>query len=196
MEKITTALLAYDVACQWFIHFNRRVEQSKTLTLDDLLEVIVAVGKFHLSAHIRDCFVKFTLNFIKGVGQLDGEIMETLWAEFNKVSKNARSMTKAHRREVYDDHMRDSNWKKLVGMSMSSVRYLPPNCFNIFSVPSLSKKFIRDVKEREKAEEAFSALTESLPKASVALWTSQAAEAMIERGDHMKIYDVDIAKGE
>ena len=39
-----------------------------------------------------------------------------LWAEFNKVSTNARSMSKAHRSEVFNDHMRDLNWKKLVGM--------------------------------------------------------------------------------
>lgn len=118
MDKITQALLVYDVACQWYINFKRRVAESKSLTLDHCLEVLVAVGKFHLSAHIRECFVKFTLNFLRGAAQVDGEIMETLWAEFNKVSRNARSMTKAHRREVYDDHMRDSNWKKLVGMSM------------------------------------------------------------------------------
>jgi len=44
------------------------------------------------------------------------EILETLWSEFNKVSASVHSMSKAHRAEVYDDHMRDSNWKKLVGM--------------------------------------------------------------------------------
>jgi len=27
-------------------------------------------------------------------------------------------MSKAHRAEVDDDHMRDSNWKKLVGMGV------------------------------------------------------------------------------
>ena len=35
---------------------------------------------------------------------------------FNKVSASVHSMSKAHRDELYDDHMRDSNWKKLVGM--------------------------------------------------------------------------------
>jgi len=40
----------------------------------------------------------------------------TLWSEFNKVSASVHSMRKAHRAELYDDHMRDSNWKKLVGM--------------------------------------------------------------------------------
>ena len=47
---------------------------------------------------------------------MDGEILETLWAPFNKISPSARSMTSAHHQELYDDHMRDSNWKKLVGL--------------------------------------------------------------------------------
>ncbi|KAG0703425.1 hypothetical protein DFH29DRAFT_874531 [Suillus ampliporus] len=44
---------------------------------------------------------------------------ETLWAPFNKISPTARSMSQAHRQEVLDDHMRDSNWKKLVGITHS-----------------------------------------------------------------------------
>ena len=55
------------------------------------------------------CFAKFSLNFVEGAGQLDGEILETLWAEFNKVSNSACSMSKAHRLEVFNDHMRDLN---------------------------------------------------------------------------------------
>jgi len=56
------------------------------------------------------------LNFVQGAGKLDGELLETLGSDFNKVSASVHSMSKAHRAELYDDHMRDSNWKKLVGM--------------------------------------------------------------------------------
>jgi len=61
-------------------------------------------------------FCKVQLELVQGAGQLDGEILETIWSEFNKVSASVHSMSKAHRAELYDDHMRDSNWKKLVGM--------------------------------------------------------------------------------
>ncbi|KAG2035936.1 hypothetical protein BDR03DRAFT_824155, partial [Suillus americanus] len=57
---------------------------------------------------------RYSLNFILGAGQVDGEILETLWAPFNKISPTARSMGQAHRQEILDDHMRNSNWKKLV----------------------------------------------------------------------------------
>jgi Kyakuja-Dileera-Zisupton transposase len=115
-KGLSEALIIYDVGCQWWINFLLRLRQSKTLSIPDMKKLIVAVGSFHLGAHIPECFVLFSLHFVQGSGQLDGEILETLWAAFNKISPSARAMSTSHRREVYDDHMRDSNWKKLVGM--------------------------------------------------------------------------------
>ncbi|KAG6372662.1 hypothetical protein JVT61DRAFT_7414 [Boletus reticuloceps] len=73
------------------------------------MEIVPVIGKFHLSAHKPYCFPIFSLMFLQGAGHVDGEILETLWAPFNKVSPSARSMTLAHHQELYDDHMRDSN---------------------------------------------------------------------------------------
>ncbi|KAI6102043.1 hypothetical protein EV401DRAFT_2061243 [Pisolithus croceorrhizus] len=95
-ERITKALVIYDVGCQWSINFWSRVKNSPSLLLPTALEIVPAVGKFHLAVHKLSCFPRYTLNFVKGAGHLDGDI--------------------AHRQEVYDDHMRDSNWRKLVGI--------------------------------------------------------------------------------
>ncbi|KAG1722518.1 hypothetical protein EDB19DRAFT_1898193 [Suillus lakei] len=86
--SIGSALIIYDVACQWSIHFHERVDRSYHLSLPQLIEILPAIGKFHLSAHKLLCFPRFSLNFITGA--------------------------------VLDDHMRDSNWKKLVGIGKSS----------------------------------------------------------------------------
>jgi Kyakuja-Dileera-Zisupton transposase len=115
-DGLTRAIVIYDIACQFFRNFFTRVPQYGSLQLQDWQELIPCVGKWHLSAHIPSCFTRHSLNFVKGAGQQDGEILETLWAEFNKVSVAARTMSKAHRSEVYDDHMRDWNWQKIVGM--------------------------------------------------------------------------------
>ena len=56
------------------------------------------------------------LCFLKGQAILDEEVLETSLGFLNKISPSARSMTLAHHQELYDDHMRDSNWKKLVGI--------------------------------------------------------------------------------
>jgi Kyakuja-Dileera-Zisupton transposase len=107
-------VLAYDVFCQWIIHFLERVDASGTLTLPEDFELLGGVGKFHLGAHVKDCFYQFSLNFLPYVGQIDGEIMETNWALLNRIASLIRAMSKAHRQEVLDDLMHDINWKKLI----------------------------------------------------------------------------------
>jgi len=111
------ALLIYDINCQYLINFYERLRDARYyLELDQDLKLLGAIGKFHLADHVDSCFSKWSLNFMKGAGHIDGEIMETLWSGMNKVSGAARSMSKSHRQETLDDYMRDSNWKKTVGI--------------------------------------------------------------------------------
>jgi hypothetical protein len=108
------ALIIYDICCQWIIHFRERVSESEFLELWDSIEITGAVGKFHLAAHIPECFPKYTLNFIEGAGELDGEILETLWSPMDLVAELTQGMSVAHRQEVLDDYMNDSNWRKII----------------------------------------------------------------------------------
>ena len=73
---------------------------------------------------------------MKGAGHIDGEIMDTLWSGMNKVSGAARSMSKAHRQETLYDCMRDSNWKKTVGIGKSFIAH---DCLQLvnFTLPHL-----------------------------------------------------------
>ena len=93
------------------------MEASSFLFLSPELEIIPAVGKFCLSAHKPKCFPRFSLMFTKGAGHVDGKILKTLWASFNKISPFARAMSLSYCQKIYDNRMRDSNWKKLVGLS-------------------------------------------------------------------------------
>jgi hypothetical protein len=86
------------------------------------LEIIGAVGKWHLAAHIPECFPKFTLNFVEGAGEVDGEIMETLWSRLDEIAGFTQAMSIAHAQEVIDDYMNDSNWRKLIRMGRSPQR--------------------------------------------------------------------------
>lgn len=110
-------LIIYDIMCQYAVNFDKRLlDVSDYLSRDPKMKLLGAIGKFHLADHVDSCFSKWTLNFMDGAGHIDGEIMETLWSGMNKVSGAARSMSKAHRQETLDDYMRDSNWKKTVGI--------------------------------------------------------------------------------
>jgi hypothetical protein len=111
---VKKAVCIYDIACSWSINLDERIAASPYLQTTEDLDIIPAVGKFHLGAHIQECFPLFSLNFVKGSGQVDGEVLETLWSNLNKVAGQTRGMSEAHRQEVLDDNMNDSNWKKLV----------------------------------------------------------------------------------
>jgi hypothetical protein len=119
-QGLPGAINLYDVSCKWIQNSHDPVNAGEYLSLPQFKQFIAAVGKFHMSAHIKKCFALFSPNFIKGIGQVDGEILEMLWAALNLISKSARTMTIGARCELLDDHMRDWNWKKLVGMGKSS----------------------------------------------------------------------------
>ena len=96
------------------------MSESEYLELSDAMEIMGVVGKWHLAAHIQDCFPKFTLNFVEGTGQVEGEILETLWSRMDEMAGLVQSMSIAHHQETVDEHMNDNNWQKTIQMG----RYL------------------------------------------------------------------------
>ena len=117
---IPRVLLLYDIACEYGVHLMDRIRSSPTLSLPDVLEVVKGIGAWHVHGHIPQCFPRYYPGFIPGAGNVDGEILETLWSNLNLISRSARGMSTSARQETLDDHMNDSNWKKLVGMGRSS----------------------------------------------------------------------------
>ena len=109
-------IVIYDVNCQYFKNFRRRVKESPFLHVHPELIIIPGIGLFHVHGHQLICLARFSPTFIVGAGQSDGEILETLWSTLNHVGRISRTMTLAHRTEVLDAHMGDNNWKKLVNM--------------------------------------------------------------------------------
>ena len=90
------------------------------------MDITGAVGKWHLAAHILECFPKFSLNFVEGTGQVEGEILETLWSRMDEVARLAQSMSIAHHQETVDENMNDNNWRKIIriGRNLYSMCYL------------------------------------------------------------------------
>jgi hypothetical protein len=113
---IKTVIVLYDIMCQYWIHLQKRVRASPYLSMDNDIRMHKGIGLFHVHGHKDACMPMFAPNYIPGAGRVDGEILETLWAPLNKVASSTRAMTRAHRQETLDDHMNDSNWKKLIGM--------------------------------------------------------------------------------
>ncbi|EGN94623.1 hypothetical protein SERLA73DRAFT_155417 [Serpula lacrymans var. lacrymans S7.3] len=85
--------------CQYGKHCWRCMEDGPYLQVLDGLEII-----------------SYRNNVKTKVLSVDGEILETLWAPLNNITSSTRGMTAAHRREILDDHMGDSNQKKIIRM--------------------------------------------------------------------------------
>ena len=64
-EPMDSVLIMYDVACQWSINFHQHVQDSDFLSLPAMTDLIAAVGKFHLAAHVSSCFARLNLNFVQ-----------------------------------------------------------------------------------------------------------------------------------
>jgi hypothetical protein len=105
-------LFIYDIVCQYSVHLLERV--GKFLPVGLIIDF--AIGLFHVHGHADTCFFRYATSFIPGAAIVAGEILESLWAVLNSVTPAMRTATLAHRAEMIDDHMTDSNHKKCLGM--------------------------------------------------------------------------------
>lgn len=122
LSMIELMILSYDIICQWSIHWEERF----TKTFNSLgkyktrnLQLIKAIGSWHVHGHKAVCLARYGFQWILGAGQMDGELVETLWAYLNGLSRTARAMTKAHREECLNDGLNSWNLKKILNTGVS-----------------------------------------------------------------------------
>ena len=107
-------LAIYDIMCQYWKRLRLRMEESEYLELPLGVTILQAIGLFHIGGHVWECFSRFSPTFIPGASQIDGEILESLWSVLNEISPSTQNATIAGRIEMLDDHMGDSNFKKML----------------------------------------------------------------------------------
>ena len=76
--------------------------------------ILHGISLFHVSGHVWECFFQFSPTFIPGAGQVDGQILESLWSVLNEISPSRQNATLAGQVEMLDDHMGDLNFKKML----------------------------------------------------------------------------------
>ena len=111
---IQNILHIYDINCQYHVRLPDRIQESPVLHIPDSINLHHAIGLFHVHGHKEECLYRWATSYVPGAGIVDGEIMETLWSVLNSVSPATRTSSLAHRTEMLDDHMSDSNWKKML----------------------------------------------------------------------------------
>ncbi|KAI5996884.1 hypothetical protein F5J12DRAFT_698389, partial [Pisolithus orientalis] len=53
------------------------------ISMPDGMQICPGIGLWHVHGHHTEYFAQYAPNFIVGAGQVDGEIMETLWSSLN-----------------------------------------------------------------------------------------------------------------
>ncbi|KIJ08077.1 hypothetical protein PAXINDRAFT_89391 [Paxillus involutus ATCC 200175] len=174
------ATVIYDIACQFNVHFGARVSRSDYLKFSDTIQIIWGIGLFHIHGHQDVCLSRYSPDLIPGIGKVDGEVLETLWSQLNEICGSTRSMTAVHRLEVLNDHMLDSNRKKMLNI-----------------VQSLSRKYIQALQASEVAEEGYRNLTVNADQSLITRWIVQAEEAQTRHFANvtaMDIFDVQLQR--
>jgi hypothetical protein len=97
--------------------------------------------------------------FIPGAKQVDGEIIETLWAPLNNISRSLRGMSLAHRQEVLDAPINHSNRKKLIWISISHLFQTSTYISLHLIVPSHLKRWKRLELGFDPSAQAYKALS-------------------------------------
>lgn len=105
----------YDINCQYHVHLQDRIDSGLYLDIAPHHEIVHGIGLMHIGGHVPTCFARFSPSFMPNAGRVDGEILESLWSVLNEVSPSTQNASHAARREMLDDHMNDSNWKKVLG---------------------------------------------------------------------------------
>ena len=177
-DDIDIGRVMYDIFCQWHLHIEERIKRSKFLSLPPNMKIQGGVGTWHIQAHKEQCYPRYSPHFIEGIGQIEGEIQETLWAGLNKIAGSTRHMSLSHRSEVIDKHMNDNNWKKLVGI-----------------VDLLCRRYREAMAGLAEASQAFHELDPKIKPAQREMWLKAERLAMKKRGKALDIYHVKLEKG-
>ena len=109
-------VLMYDIACQWYKNFKKRMNQFPLdMQLTNGVSVDAAIPSWHINGHGSSCRQNFCLGYMKGVGRTCGEEIETTWSHTNPLAASVREMGPAARHDTLNDHWNGWNFRKIIG---------------------------------------------------------------------------------
>ncbi|KAJ7727252.1 hypothetical protein B0H16DRAFT_1735292 [Mycena metata] len=112
-------VVSYDIICQWFKKlFERLLKMPAAVRFFIVMSLYkFVIPKMHIHSHTLACQLLFSLNFLLGAGQTDGEGIERPWANLGGVATSTREMGPGSRRDTLDSHLSYWNWSKLIGIA-------------------------------------------------------------------------------
>ncbi|TEB06358.1 hypothetical protein FA13DRAFT_1760159 [Coprinellus micaceus] len=174
MKDAPHLLYLYDINCQYPVNLNIRLKRYDCLEKPSLLDKTTwGIGTWHVHGHKESCLARFSPSFIPGAGRVGGEILESLWSRTNDIGRTSSIMTRAHRSEVLDANLNDSNTKKMQDL---------PN--------TLSDKLLSSAKELDEARADFDHLDSTASESQRKAWPALLQSALTQRKTNLKAMDI------
>ncbi|KAF7288466.1 CxC2 domain-containing protein [Mycena chlorophos] len=132
MERLLKYGFAYDIACQWLVHFFERIDviQQRGGNLGQLATELEAkccqfgLPVWHAGAHDLQCRAQLALAYLLGFGKTDGEAAERIWASLNPAAWATKEMGEGARQDVLEDKIDFLNFEKNNGLGKALVNKL------------------------------------------------------------------------
>ncbi|KAJ6479771.1 hypothetical protein C8R45DRAFT_1101216 [Mycena sanguinolenta] len=119
IHDLLCKIVSYDIVCQWW-----KTLKARLMLLSPLVRIAICLNivrfvipKMHIKGHLLACVILYSLNFVPGSAQTDGEGIERPWANIGGVASSTREMGPGAREDVLNCHWGFWNWQKLVGMA-------------------------------------------------------------------------------
>ncbi|KAG9082392.1 hypothetical protein FRC06_005092, partial [Ceratobasidium sp. 370] len=153
--------LTYDIWCHWHVKLEERMKKfADEIQLPSDLDLVGGIPKFHLIGHKQSCHDRFSLNYMRYVGRIEGEGCERAWAYLNEMAGSTSEMSPGSRRDTINYLLHDWNFSKMIGM----------HAF-------LSGKYVEALKAYHSQQVAFDELDSVISDKTRAEWESESLEA-------------------
>ncbi|KAF7968492.1 hypothetical protein HWV62_30451 [Athelia sp. TMB] len=126
LVHILLLIISYDIMCQWIVNLWARVT-SLPAAIQPTFPKQALVGKipqFHLEAHGKKCYARYSLRLTRGVGRVEGEAPERGWSVLGRAAAQTKEMGPGARHNVLDDICGFGNWRKILDSGNSLLKKL------------------------------------------------------------------------
>ncbi|KAG8794906.1 hypothetical protein FRC12_020323 [Ceratobasidium sp. 428] len=111
----------YDIYCHWFKKWWDRA-RLLPMHVEEPEHYAGGIPKYHIAGHVDLCWVLFSINLMKGMGRLDAEGCERLWADANQAAGSTSTKGSGARIDSLNHMFQDWNWRKITTIASLIVR--------------------------------------------------------------------------
>ncbi|KAJ7431875.1 hypothetical protein B0H11DRAFT_2261289 [Mycena galericulata] len=191
-------IISYDIVCQWWVNLKARLMLLPPLIrLRAALELMrFVIPKMHIHGHTLACQLAFSLNYVPGSAQTDGEGIERPWANIGGVASSTREMGPGAREDTLNCHWAHWNWQKLVGLAerlrsrldrAQTEHAAQLESFTTFSLQQAEqvptwRQIVEDFEKDGKKKNPYEKVTKVVTEAQVRLQFEREEAAQVARG--------------